>query len=178
MRMTLCTAMILLVIAGCVKPAQDKAVCQDALPSAEKGMLTVVTFNIRYGTASDGLNSWEYRKDNVFALLAGYRADIDPVVGGRYTIWLPAAPAGPGPPLSVSGTVFSIDKPRLFHVGNAETSSQLELIFRLLPTLDGTGLTVTHNFAADIARAGSPHGHRPDRAWQGALEALRIAINW
>ncbi|MBC8202864.1 MAG: endonuclease, partial [Planctomycetes bacterium] len=27
--------------------------------------ITMMSFNIRYGTANDGKNSWEYRKDHV-----------------------------------------------------------------------------------------------------------------
>ncbi len=36
-----------------------------APPAAGESVLSVMTFNIRYGTASDGENSWELRKDIV-----------------------------------------------------------------------------------------------------------------
>jgi endonuclease/exonuclease/phosphatase family metal-dependent hydrolase len=38
--------------------------------------LRVMTFNIRYGTADDGQNAWEQRRDMVFALLREARADV------------------------------------------------------------------------------------------------------
>jgi len=75
MRMALCAAMILLVIAGCGR-SPDRLPGPAQFSADQPGLLTLVTFNIRYGSASDGPNSWMYRKDNVFALLAGYRADI------------------------------------------------------------------------------------------------------
>ena len=31
--------------------------------------LTVMTFNIRYGTADDGVNQWSARKDHLFELI-------------------------------------------------------------------------------------------------------------
>jgi endonuclease/exonuclease/phosphatase family metal-dependent hydrolase len=38
--------------------------------------LTVMSFNIRYGTAKDGENHWERRRDMLFDLLRSERADI------------------------------------------------------------------------------------------------------
>ena len=38
--------------------------------------LTVMTFNIRYGTASDGDNRWTARREQLFALLREQRADV------------------------------------------------------------------------------------------------------
>jgi endonuclease/exonuclease/phosphatase family metal-dependent hydrolase len=38
--------------------------------------LTVMSFNIRYGTANDGENHWLKRRDQLFALLREQRADI------------------------------------------------------------------------------------------------------
>lgn len=35
-----------------------------------------MTFNIRYGTADDGENSWEFRKDIILNILKEYRPDI------------------------------------------------------------------------------------------------------
>lgn len=75
MRIALCAVMILLVITGCGRSPEPMTV-PAAVSSIETGVLTVVTFNIRYGTAQDGPNRWENRKDLVFKLLAGYEADI------------------------------------------------------------------------------------------------------
>ena len=38
--------------------------------------LTVTTFNIRYGTAADGENRWELRRDLVFDVLRAQHADV------------------------------------------------------------------------------------------------------
>lgn len=38
--------------------------------------LTVMTFNIRYGTARDGENSWPLRRELVFGVIAGHAPDI------------------------------------------------------------------------------------------------------
>lgn len=38
--------------------------------------LTVMTFNIRYGTAEDGVNSWEFRKASLLKLIQNYQPDI------------------------------------------------------------------------------------------------------
>ena len=38
--------------------------------------IKVVTFNIRYGTADDGENSWKYRKENVFKELEIQKPDL------------------------------------------------------------------------------------------------------
>lgn len=40
------------------------------------GELSLVSFNIRYGTAADGENAWEHRREMVTDLLAGLDADI------------------------------------------------------------------------------------------------------
>ncbi|MHC4927377.1 MAG: endonuclease/exonuclease/phosphatase family protein [Planctomycetota bacterium] len=47
-----------------------------AFEAVEAGQLNVLTFNIRYGSADDGENSWEYRKELVFDVLASHQADI------------------------------------------------------------------------------------------------------
>jgi len=39
-------------------------------------MLKVMTFNLRYGTAKDEQNSWEYRKDVMIEMLKEYHPDI------------------------------------------------------------------------------------------------------
>jgi len=38
--------------------------------------LTVMTFNIRYGTADDGVNQWSARKDHLFEIIRRERADL------------------------------------------------------------------------------------------------------
>ena len=38
--------------------------------------LKVMTFNIRYGTADDGENSWEYRKNNVVETIKNFNPDL------------------------------------------------------------------------------------------------------
>ena len=38
--------------------------------------LNVMTFNIRYGTADDGENSWEYRKNNVVETIKNFNPDL------------------------------------------------------------------------------------------------------
>ncbi len=38
--------------------------------------LKVMTFNIRYGTANDGENSWEYRKNNVVGTIKNFNPDL------------------------------------------------------------------------------------------------------
>jgi len=44
--------------------------------SADKPELLVMTFNIRYGTADDGENSWDKRKDLVFDVLRRNDPDV------------------------------------------------------------------------------------------------------
>jgi endonuclease/exonuclease/phosphatase family metal-dependent hydrolase len=43
------------------------------IPSPE---IKVMTFNVRYGTADDGENSWQYRKDNVFKEIKTLNPDL------------------------------------------------------------------------------------------------------
>ncbi|MHC4947735.1 MAG: endonuclease/exonuclease/phosphatase family protein [Planctomycetota bacterium] len=51
------------------------AVTDDAA-DADREPLTVMTFNIRYGTAPDGANHWEKRREMVFELLRRHDADL------------------------------------------------------------------------------------------------------
>lgn len=44
--------------------------------AAVRGPLTVMTFNIRYGTAQDGENQWTARRDMLFDLVRAQNADI------------------------------------------------------------------------------------------------------
>jgi len=59
---------------GCGKGSEkmDRAVSSSSQPDT----LKAVTFNIRYGTADDGPNRWDRRRESVFALLAEYGADV------------------------------------------------------------------------------------------------------
>jgi endonuclease/exonuclease/phosphatase family metal-dependent hydrolase len=45
-------------------------------PTAPGGSLSVMTFNIRYGTANDGENRWTNRRDMLFALLRDEKPDL------------------------------------------------------------------------------------------------------
>ena len=47
-----------------------------APPTPAAAPLTVMTFNIRYGTAKDGENAWEHRKAMLFALLRAENPDL------------------------------------------------------------------------------------------------------
>lgn len=68
-------ACVMLLLAGCQR-SEQKAAREVEFPASEGGVYRVMTFNIRYGTANDGPNSWEYRKDIVFDLLAEYAGDV------------------------------------------------------------------------------------------------------
>lgn len=46
------------------------------LQSPAREPLTVMTFNIRYGTADDGANQWSARKEHLFAILRREDADL------------------------------------------------------------------------------------------------------
>lgn len=46
------------------------------VPAPERAPLTVMTFNIRYGTANDGENRWALRKDQLFELVKDQNADL------------------------------------------------------------------------------------------------------
>jgi len=45
-------------------------------PTDADARLQVMTFNIRYGTADDGPNSWQHRRDLVFGVLAQHRPHL------------------------------------------------------------------------------------------------------
>jgi endonuclease/exonuclease/phosphatase family metal-dependent hydrolase len=47
-----------------------------AAPPARAAPLTVMSFNIRYGTANDGDNHWLKRREQLFALLREQQADV------------------------------------------------------------------------------------------------------
>lgn len=47
-----------------------------AQPAAQAAPLSVMTFNIRYGTAADGENHWRLRRERLFSLLREQHADV------------------------------------------------------------------------------------------------------
>jgi len=47
-----------------------------ASPAADPGAIRVMTFNIRYGTAEDGANSWPFRRNLVFDVVRGFHPDL------------------------------------------------------------------------------------------------------
>ncbi len=59
---SLLLAMLVAILAGCSSSAPTE--------------LSVMTFNIRLDTASDSLNSWQYRKDNVGQMIRYYHPDV------------------------------------------------------------------------------------------------------
>jgi len=69
------TALLGILLAGCV--TENKAAGRKIVfPADDPNIINAVTFNIRYGTADDGPNSWANRKELVFNLLADQAADI------------------------------------------------------------------------------------------------------
>ncbi len=69
-RASVCT---LLFASGLVCRAGEPA---SSKPFADKPELSVMTFNIRYGTANDGENSWDKRKDLAFNVLREHSPDV------------------------------------------------------------------------------------------------------
>ena len=45
-------------------------------PADDPTAIEVMTFNIRYGTAEDGANSWPFRRDLVFTVIRDHRPDL------------------------------------------------------------------------------------------------------
>ncbi|HOQ05043.1 MAG TPA: endonuclease/exonuclease/phosphatase family protein [Anaerohalosphaeraceae bacterium] len=74
MRILLWCGLITAAFFGCQKSSQktEKA----ASGAIQSETLKAVTFNIRYGTAEDGPNRWDRRRESVFTLLAEYGADV------------------------------------------------------------------------------------------------------
>lgn len=64
-----------LAVAGLVLAGAAPFVAAQA-PTASGEPLTVMSFNIRYGTANDGDNHWLKRREQLFELLRAQRADI------------------------------------------------------------------------------------------------------
>lgn len=65
-----------ILLAGCTNPEEKIMPREIGFEAAEVGSLNVLTFNIRYGSADDGENSWDYRKELVFDVLASHAADV------------------------------------------------------------------------------------------------------
>lgn len=63
---------VLLVLAGC----QESPRQQTAAKAVDSSMLKVVTFNIRYGSAGDGPNRWELRREFVLEMMKDFQADV------------------------------------------------------------------------------------------------------
>jgi endonuclease/exonuclease/phosphatase family metal-dependent hydrolase len=67
--------LLTLILAGCT--AENSAARRKIdFPNEVPGVITAVTFNIRYGTAADGPNHWDNRRKLVFDLLAEQAADV------------------------------------------------------------------------------------------------------
>jgi uncharacterized protein YndB with AHSA1/START domain len=111
------------------------------------------------------------------------RAVVEPVVGGRYELfWNPDA-SRPDSDSTLGCRLLAVDRPRLLRftwrgadevadVMNAIGTAPTEVEVRLFPTPDGTRLEVLHEGwgdGSDWERARAWF----DRAWSGALEALR-----
>lgn len=64
---------VVISLSGC---ARDKVARKIVFDPAVAGTVKVISFNIRYGTANDKLDSWPNRKDFVFDLLADSKADV------------------------------------------------------------------------------------------------------
>jgi endonuclease/exonuclease/phosphatase family metal-dependent hydrolase len=47
-----------------------------AIDNVDKPELKVMTFNIRYGSADDGNNSWKYRKQILFEVIRDFNPDL------------------------------------------------------------------------------------------------------
>ncbi len=126
-------------------------------------------------TTSAGLASW-----------LCLRAEVEPVVGGRYELfWNPDA-TRPESDSTLGCRVLSVDRPRLLRftwrgadevadVMNVPGAPVTEVEVRLLPTPDGTRLEISHAGWGD-----GPGWERArawfDRAWSGALEQLRTVL--
>ena len=53
------------------------AIAQTPAPQpSQPAPLTVMSFNIRYGTANDGENHWLKRREQLFALMREQQADV------------------------------------------------------------------------------------------------------
>jgi uncharacterized protein YndB with AHSA1/START domain len=107
-------------------------------------------------TSSESLSGWLCQK-----------AEVEPFLGGMYNLFFERH--------SVAGRVFSIDRPRLLHVGAKDSQNPFEITIELFPTLDGTRLEVTQSFSADEPNQ-PVESPSIERIWMSALERLRILL--
>lgn len=77
-KLNLINGLLLLVILILTSCSQSNKVARRVIvfDEADAGVYRLVTFNIRSGTADDGDNAWEHRKELVFDTLADHKADI------------------------------------------------------------------------------------------------------
>ena len=68
--LSLCTTVFL---GGCVNEVRYQC---SARPFEDTDNIKLMSFNIRYGTANDRENSWEHRKELVYDVICGSRADV------------------------------------------------------------------------------------------------------
>lgn len=66
------TLIALLIFSSC--SAQNSVITQEEQKIEQK--LNVMTFNIRYGNADDGIDSWQYRKNMVFDVIRNFNPDF------------------------------------------------------------------------------------------------------
>lgn len=65
-----------LLMAGLLFAAEPPTTRPTSAPAEEDSSLRVMTFNIRYGTAADGENHWERRREMVFDVIRTHRPDL------------------------------------------------------------------------------------------------------
>jgi endonuclease/exonuclease/phosphatase family metal-dependent hydrolase len=71
------TILLTAFLALCGLAAQAEAADPKAVqPTAGPGLIRIMTFNIRYGTANDGPNHWDHRKDLVVGVFRKHEPDI------------------------------------------------------------------------------------------------------
>ncbi|HEX3135383.1 MAG TPA: endonuclease/exonuclease/phosphatase family protein [Planctomycetota bacterium] len=72
--------LILIAVAGmlaaCTSSHANRTWTAENLPAPTAGALTVMTFNIRYGTAKDGVNHWDNRKELCAARVRHFNPDV------------------------------------------------------------------------------------------------------
>lgn len=63
-----------LILAACM--STDHPIAPGTLPPSEELVIRVMSFNIRYGTADDGLNSWPWRRPRVAQKIRSFSPDF------------------------------------------------------------------------------------------------------
>jgi uncharacterized protein YndB with AHSA1/START domain len=113
-------------------------------------------------TTPDGIYRW-----------LGHRAIVEPVIGGPFELFLTEDITETTQAVALIGQVYSIDKPRLLHLGSGDPQNPHEVKIELFPTPQGTRLKVTHLGFGD-SPADAQTRQRFNRAWMNALEKLRV----